>query len=126
MSYASAYAKAAKDGTHIFMISLVATGNPLPVTSAPFIDVSRGPNPQGYLGKPCQRGYQSHYTVVDMSGKGPKGYPLKEKPARNSCDELVVFEPAQALAVFLIYGNKPKQQFGNYDQLTVERREWAS
>ena len=102
LNYARKYSKPANDGSLVLVISLVAPGNVLPISADPQVD--KLPNPQGYLGKPRQRGYQSHYTVVYLPGEGGiYGYPLRTAPTEASADELVVFEPAQALPVFLIY-----------------------
>jgi len=96
------YAKKAEDGSLVLVISLASPGNVLPISADP--KINKLPNPQGYLGKPRQEGYQSHYTAVYMPDKGGTyGYPLRSAPTEASWDELVVFEPAQALPVFLIY-----------------------
>jgi len=82
LSYARKYAKPAKDGSLVLVISLASPGNVLPVTADPFT-ATMHPNPQGYLGKPRQQGYQSHYTVVYMKEEGGTyGYPLRSAPPR--------------------------------------------
>jgi len=97
MAYAGYYCKPAKDGSLVFIISLAAPGNSLPVSASPFQE--RQPNPQGYLGKPCHPGYQSHFTIVETNS----GLPLRKTPSDTSFDELVVFEPAQVLPIFLVH-----------------------
>ena len=65
------------------------------------------PNPQGYLGNACRAGYQSHYTVVD-SRNISTAFPFKEEkidPAITS-NEIVIFDGAQILPLFLIYTNE--------------------
>jgi len=46
---------------------LVTPGNPYPVTERPFDEDEDGKiikmNPDGYYGKACKPGYQSHYTL---------------------------------------------------------------
>ena len=102
LNYARKYSKPANDGSLVLVISLASPGNVLPISADPVLNKIK--NPQGYLGKPRQQGYQSHYTVVHMPGEGGTyGYPLRTAPTDDSSDELVVFEPAQALPVFLIY-----------------------
>jgi len=102
LNYARKYAKPAKDGSLVLVISLASPGNVLPICADP--KIIGLPNSHGYLGKPRQPGYQSHYTAVYMPGEGGTyGYPLRSAPTEASWDELVVFEPAQALPVFLIY-----------------------
>ena len=67
----------------------------------------RVPNPQGYLGQACRAGYQSHYTVVD-SRNILTAFPFKEEkidPAITS-NEIVIFDGAQILPLFLIYTNE--------------------
>jgi len=116
LNYARRYSKPAKDGSLVLVISLAAPGNVLPISADPLLNKIK--NPQGYLGKPRQQGYQSHYTIVHMPGEGGTyGYPLRTAPTDDSSDELVVFEPAQALPVFLIYldsrkvGEEPSLSF---------------
>ena len=103
MAYAGTYSRPSKDGSLVFVISLAVPGNAFPITAPPY--VGSHPNPQGYLGEPCHRGYQSHYTIVDVSGKVTNGHPLRTRPTNSSFDELVVFEPAQALPIFLVHAN---------------------
>lgn len=110
MPYAFSYAKEAQDQTKVFMVCLTVPGNALPITAAPYSDPTpfpRIPNSKGFLASPCQRGYQSHYTVVTKANKATEGYPMRESPIRESFDELVVFEPAQALPVFLVFMSNP-------------------
>jgi len=116
LNYARKYSdlKPATDGSQVLVISLAAPGNVLPISADPYTGDLR-PNPQGYLGKPLQRGYQSHYTAVSLPGEGGTyGYPLRTAPTEASSDELVVFEPSQALPVFLIYLDPAKSVKGPF------------
>ena len=64
--YANRYA-GISNGMKVFMISLVVPGNPYPVTEIPFTEDETGKileyNPDGFYGKACQPGYQSHFTL---------------------------------------------------------------
>jgi len=65
--YANRYAGKNKEGLKVFLISLVTPGNPYPVTERPFDEDEDGKiikmNPDGYYGKACKPGYQSHYIL---------------------------------------------------------------
>ena len=110
MSYASVYAREVKDGSQVFIVSVVVPGNALPITENPHI-VRPTPNPTGFLAKPCQSGYQSHYTVVDTK-PGSCGLPLQDSPTATSLDELVVFEPTRTLPLFLVYAKGANGRWG--------------
>lgn len=97
LQYARVYSKPTREKTLVFVISLAAPGNSLPVTASP------NSGAHSFKGKPLQHGYQSHFTFVNKQGEGQFGYPLRTAPTRLSFDELVVFEPAQVLPVFVIY-----------------------
>jgi len=94
----------------VFVVSVVVPGNVLPVSENPYT-VLPTPNPAGYLAKPCQPGYQTHYTVVDTK-VGFVGWPLQCSPSSTSLDELVVFEPTRALPLFLVYAKPTNGQWG--------------
>jgi hypothetical protein len=100
VSYASIYAQETPDGK-VFMVSIAIPGNVFPISEPPFTPKGED-NPHGFLGKPCQPGYQSHYTVVTEEGERC-GYPLQGTPSVTSWDELVVFEPSQLLPIFVFY-----------------------
>jgi len=101
LKYALNYATPGPQGKPI-LVCMVAPGNSFPVTEHPFLR-SGEKNPGGYLGEACRGGYQSHYTVVDRR-EIDKAFPIRGKidPA-IAADELVVFESAQALPLFVIY-----------------------
>jgi len=69
-------------------------------------------NPFGLLGQACKAGFQSHYTIVDSVHSG-SAFPTQhgdfddQAKARRVSDELVVFEGAQALPLFLVYYKAP-------------------
>jgi len=122
-------------GSNVFLIAAVLPGNPFPVTEHPFIPKrdqdgkplslaqfemdptleskdKRKRNPFGLLGQACKAGFQSHYTIVDSVHAG-SAFPTQhgdfddQAKARRVSDELVVFEGAQALPLFLVYFKKP-------------------
>ena len=85
------------------MIALVIPGNSYPITEVPHLPDGKS-NPKGFLGKACQAGYQSHFTIVkgeDISNAFPVETPDFD-PA-TVADELVVFETAQTLPLFVFY-----------------------
>ena len=106
-------------GVKVFLIAAVLPGNPYPVTehplAVPFVtdesiggDDKRRRNPLGLYGQALKAGYQSHYTVVDSVSMGT-AFPTQlddfDDPMKKRVvsDELVVFEGAQALPLFLVY-----------------------
>jgi len=91
MRYAKPFAREALDGNLTFVVGLAIPGNSFPVTV------------KSLRGQSCRKGYQSHYVVV-----GPTGNPLQTPPTATSDDELVVFEPAQVLPLFLVHANGAK------------------
>ena len=121
MKYASRYASSTNRGK-VFLLSLVITGNTFPVTEYPFKEKPDGgietfidelgetkfmPNPQGYLGKACRPGYQSHYTVVDSKNVSTSFPCRKEELDPNeTANEIVIFDGAQILPLFLIYSDE--------------------
>jgi len=122
-------------GSNVFLVAAVLPGNPYPVTEHPFIPKrdkdgkllhppkfemepthegkeKRKRNPLGLLGQACKGGYQSHYAVVDtktISLPFPTQFDDFDDPKKNRIvsDELVVFEGAQALPLFLVYYKTP-------------------
>ena len=123
MSYAGNYAARSKDGI-VFLISLVIPGNSFPITEPPLAKKTSGSriNPNGFLGRPCQPGYQSHYTVVDVD-RASFGKPVKDSPTELSGDELVVFEPSHTLPLFLVYSSELYQGTLKVDE--SQRPEWV-
>ena len=66
--YAMKYANKSEDGkSQVFMVALVAPGNPYPVTEAPWDEDNDGNQTNfrddGYYGKAPEGGSQSHYTI---------------------------------------------------------------
>ena len=63
----------------------------------------RRANADGSKGKGCRAGYQSHFTLVDGTTIST-AFPIKGAvdPA-SAADELVTFEGAQALPLFVFY-----------------------
>ena len=113
--YAEKYAKSGTDGSKPFFVSMVIPGNPFPVVEHPFTEpvvfeedrlgnkVRKG-NPAGFKGKGCRAGYQSHLTLVE--GRDIRSaYPIKGAVASDTADELVTFDHAQAIPLFVFYMN---------------------
>jgi len=107
-------------GANVLLISAVLPGNPYPVTEHPFVFEKDGkaekkPNPFGLLGQACKAGYQSHYTIVDSANpvfSFPTLHEDFDDPGKGRIvsDELVVFEGAQALPLFLVYYKAPSSR----------------
>jgi len=97
-NYARSYAKASKQGVRPILLAMTEPGNQFPV-------VERAGGKGSLLGKPCQKGYQSHYALVaqnlapDMTGHVA---PLNT-PKQNLADEMVLFESAQAVPKYVIF-----------------------
>jgi len=109
-SYAEKYAKTNVNGEKVFVIAVTIPGNVFPVLEHPFQsdDIStRTPNPHGYYGAACHTGYQSHYTIVKRVVD--QAFPVLFKKGQtkfdplNHADELVIFQDAQALPLFLVF-----------------------
>ena len=97
LSYAANYAKESGADGKVFVLSMVTAGNTFPVTEHPH-------QPGSLKGQACHTGYQSHFTTVD-SANSTKAYPTKSAPinAASTADELVVFDHAQAIPLFVFY-----------------------
>ena len=105
LGYADKYARGdGPNGTKPFLVSLVIPGNSFPVVEHPFAaDGSGAANPSGFKGKACRAGYQSHYTVVDGRDINT-AFPIAgDIDPAVAADELVTFEGAQALPIFVFY-----------------------
>ena len=113
LGYADKYAKSGTDGTKPFLVSMVIPGNTFPVVEHPFVDppvyekdkkgnLVRKANSDGYKGKACLAGYQSHFTLVDGRDKST-AYPITGAINSDTADEMVTFEGAQALPIFVFY-----------------------
>lgn len=94
-----------------YIVAAVIPGNVFPCTDHPFIDENgvkfseeQGGNPNGYYGRGVRGGYESHYTLVKDSAVFD--YPIEGPfdPATDA-DELVIFQDAYALPLFIIYEN---------------------
>ena len=104
-------------------MAMVLPGNSYPATEHPFAvpfvqdpsiegDDKRKRNPVGLLGQACKAGYQSHYSVIDTKiFSAPFSTEFSDFDDREKkrvvSDELVVFEGAQALPLFLVYYKSP-------------------
>jgi len=127
------YARETPQGEKVLLMALVVPGNPYPATEDPFVyktddkgKVIRWPTPEfetekdnkgktakkrdpkGLYGQACKTGYQSHYTIVNSKNTST-AFPTRfddfgtEEKKRVVSDELVVFEGAQALPLYLIF-----------------------
>jgi len=102
LGYADKYAKSGADGSKPFLVSMVIPGNIFPVIEHPFAADGSSANPSGFKGKACRKGYQSHFTLVD--GRTMNAFPLMgPNDQATTADELVTFEGAQALPIFVFY-----------------------
>jgi len=126
--YANTYSK-----DKVFVIALALPGNPFPIIEHPFKRDENGevlssietgkkiPNPEGYFGRACNPGYQSHYTIVKPF------YPIENESvdlSKRYRDELVIFQDAQALPLFLIYYDQNqdiKEFIINEDEKNIEK-----
>jgi len=50
----------------VFLITLTIPGNAYPVTEPPFLRGMVVENPEGFFGKACKSGYQSHYILSEF------------------------------------------------------------
>lgn len=102
--YACKYSTPSEQGK-VFIVAMTIPGNTYPVTEHPFEEEGhqRRVSPNGYYGRPCRSGYQSHCTVVDYKKAGP-AFPI-EGPIDSTrhADEVVVFQDAQTLPLFVMY-----------------------
>jgi hypothetical protein len=107
-SYANRYATPSNKvtGYKVYLLAMVIPGNPFPVTEHPFIyENGRSTvNPEGYLGKACRPGYQSHITIVNTADiKTPFPVLTPQIDPLNSAEEVVIFESNAALPLFVFY-----------------------
>jgi len=133
LRYGNMYARETPQGEKVLLMALVVPGNPYPATEDPFVyktddkgKVIRWPTPEfetekdnkgktakkrdpkGLYGQACKTGYQSHYTIVNSKNTST-AFPTRfddfgtEEKKRVVSDELVVFEGAQALPLYLIF-----------------------
>jgi len=100
LSYASAYAKAKENLGMVFVISLVTLGNPFPVTEQPFGTLGEK---AGFYGKPCKKGYQSHFSLVYSKDK-MAAFPVQgDIQEDETAIEYVAFDALQCLPLFLVF-----------------------
>lgn len=93
--YAKNYSQPNQDGHHVYILCYVLPGNDYPVTENPFGDDS-------FRGKSLKPGYQSHYTLVNKF-EFDLAFPIEGNIEDNCVCELVVFENAQILPLYVIY-----------------------
>ena len=92
LSYAANYAKQSGGDGKVFLLSVVNAGNIFPVAEHPLSSKS-------LKGQACRPGYQSHFTIVEQA------VPTKSTVINTAtaADELVVFDHAQAVPLFVFY-----------------------
>jgi len=99
VDYAKQFAKPV-NGIRTYLVCLVLPGLSYPVTEVPFFGDAKRPNPKGFYGKGVFAGYHSHYTIVPKGMLG--AFPARDPYSPNEhSDELVIFQHAQALPLFL-------------------------
>eukprot|EP01120_Amphizonella_sp_Union-15-10_P013809 TRINITY_DN6505_c0_g1_i2.p1 TRINITY_DN6505_c0_g1~~TRINITY_DN6505_c0_g1_i2.p1 ORF type:complete len:347 (-),score=41.36 TRINITY_DN6505_c0_g1_i2:62-1102(-) len=95
-NYALIYSLPNASGEKVLTINYVVPGACYPVIENP-------KDPQNSLiGKPCQKGYQSHYVRVFSNESQSFGLPATEGTAK-SYDEFVSFQESQALIKYIIF-----------------------
>jgi len=136
-TYAREYDSNGHPGVKVFLVAMVLPGNSYPATEHPFVvpfvqDPSiegvdkRKRNPFGLLAQACKGGYQSHYSVIDtktFAAPFPTQFGDFDDREKNRVvsDELVVFEGAQALPLFLVY-YKPPSSTDGFDPVPDQSR----
>jgi hypothetical protein len=115
LDYAGTYAKKEKNKSEnfrfqVYVMAMVTPGNAYPVTEPPFRDGND--YPESLHGRACRKGYQSHFTIVDPQGTQlvnnqtvPVSLPVitTEIDHLKTAFEVVVYEEAQALPLFVFY-----------------------
>jgi hypothetical protein len=103
LAYADKYAKTGPEGTKPFLVSMAIPGNSFPVVEHPWAADGFSVNPAGFKGKGCRGGYQSHFILVDGRNINT-AFPIRGAiDPGAAADELVTFESAQALPLFVFY-----------------------
>jgi len=114
LEYSASFAQDTSLGK-AFLVSLTVPGNSFPTSEPPFVtkdptnpESGKIKNPQGSLGRPCYLGYQSNYVEVDHDGYPvtPEGMGSRNPATDVFADELVVFDSAQVLPLFLVYSSQ--------------------
>lgn len=101
LNYANMYAKESGDQGKVFLLSAVVPGNVFPVTEHPFLP-DKTINPNGLYAKPFRPGYQAHQALVDERNPSVEVFDDNKEDLRLA-DELVIFESAQAVPLFVFY-----------------------
>jgi len=102
---------------NVFLVSLVAPGNPFPVSEQPL-------SPQNLRGKSCFPGYQSHFTVVSQD---PKTFGLivdSEELISKGAAELIISDPSAALPFFILSTQKKTKDSQSLISMS-KRKEWC-
>jgi len=115
LNYAKTYGPISPTRKKYIVVSVVALGNPFPLTEHPFQDdngetfktVKNGVeveihNPNGYVSKAGRTGYQSHFVLVNKD-EPKRAFPIRgEFTAEFHTDVIVVFQESQALPVLIL------------------------
>jgi len=118
LTYSIKYANPQNPKGKVIIVALTIPGNAYPITEHPFLIDSHGEvlmktdsegksmrlhNPDGFYEHGPQSGFQAHYTIVEKHNIR-KAFPIKTSiDVTNHADELVVFQDAQTLPVFVLY-----------------------
>jgi len=106
LRFASFFSKQLSSGEKLFMVCLLALGNPYPVTEHPYTpSPSASPfssSSSSSISRGGRPGYQSHFSLVHEKGK-KKGEPVNNPEEEAAAQEYVVFEGAQILPLFLVF-----------------------
>lgn len=119
VKYAKFYSSiAARQDKPCLVLALVIPGNSYPVTEG-----TNFPNPSdpkehdkeevSLKGNPVKKGYQSHHTHVHATKNDKFGH-VCNPPVGDITDELVLFQDAQALPLFVIYFKEPNHESGSF------------
>lgn len=76
------------------LLSWVVMGKVYPVTESCLLPIK-----DNLHGKPCVEGFDSHYALVHKATKQP----ISKLTDAPDADEIVIFDPAQALPRYLVY-----------------------
>lgn len=98
IKYARSYATPNSSGLRYILVAFATPGNIYPV-----IEPAVPNHPQTLMGKPCRKGYQSHFVVVNGPTAQKLGHVAPMGTAEGHlADELVLFESAQAVPRFVL------------------------
>jgi len=94
--YAMYYAKQNTQGEKILTLNFLVPGAIYPVIEDPRNES------ESLVGRPCQKGHQSHYARVNTQLSPQFGYPAVEN-TQDTYDELVVFQESQVVLKYVLF-----------------------